>query len=359
MAKIELGEDGQDWRVWAAAVEDGGSPKNDSDVTSGFWRLESKGYATPVRTFFDATMIHVQFGTDKPLDGEAGEPWHRFETATWPKVVAVYAEDHAEAIATGFWPDGLATSKRDSIGANEAPPDAIEAMLLAAQAEIYKAEAIVKAGAAKTKTKSDAAANLQSELIKLKTELDETREKEKKPHFEAAKAVDERFQPFIKRLNLLANARSGEIRSKVIAPFLAQQEETRRAAAAAAQAVIDEQNRLAREAEEAERAKEAPEGETPAPLTDEEWREAAPEVAVVATKVSAGAKGAKVSLRDVRYGDITDAAAMATKLVELKNGDVLTLLQTIAHRIARHEMQAEFKHGEEIFPGVNMKIVRE
>lgn len=340
---IELGEDGQDWRVWQALLPNNGSPKRDTDVSTGYWRIESaKAFATPVRTVFEDGMMMVYIGAKDGIDRDCGDDWHRFCTNQWPKVKASGFEDFEQALETGFWQDGLATTSRDSIGGNEGPEDAVEQMLREARENIEKAAPLIEAGTAKTKKDADAAAILKEALTSPKAKLEAAHKLEKEPHLEAGRAVDRKYLDLVKEMKKVAD----DIHRAVIRPFLIEQERIANEAAAAAQKVIDDANEAARKAAEVESG---------AAVSDEDWQAAAPvQATVTVPKVSAGTKGTKASLRDVKYGEITDFAAFAAAV----SGDLVLreTLKAMANKLAR---QPTTKDGDTPCAGMKVVVRRE
>lgn len=357
LGDVQLDETGQDWRVYLT----GKAPKKETKVTTGYWRVESnKLYATPVQTIFDEGMMLVKFPfgasflDDKPteIDSDCGLTWLKFVDEFWPKCKPVEYAEYMGAIDPekgGFWADTLATQPRDTVGANMSPEAMADEMLKAARENIAKAEALAKGGKAKNQKAADAAAILEKAMSTQRAALKEFHESEKEPHRKAGLAVDERFLPLIRSMVTAGN----DLASKVKRPYLLEQEEIGRRAKAAAQKVIDD----AAAAAAAEAAENAP--KTP---LDDGWEEAqpsAPQIEISTPKVSAGVRGARSSLRDVRYAVITDHAAMAARLVEGKYPDMLNLLEQLALRMARGPAGMEAKDGAEIYPGVKVEIRRE
>ncbi len=360
MAKVKLGEvqldeTGQDWRVYLT----GKAPKKETKVTTGYWRVESnKLYATPVQTIFDEGMILVKFPfgapflEDKPtdIDPDCGDTWHKFVDEFWPKCKPVEYAEYMDAINPdkgGFWADTLATQPRDTLGANMSPEALADEMLKAARENLAKAEAMAKGGKAKNQKAADAAAILEKAMSTQRAALKEFHEAEKKPHLDAARAVDDRFLPLIKSM---VNA-GKDIDAKVKRPFLLEQEEIARRAREAAQKVLDDAA--------AEAAKNAP-----ATPLDEGWDEAqptAPRVEISTPKVSAGVRGARSSLRDVKYGVITDYKALACAMIDNLglNPALRTVLDNYANSLARTAAGDGKAKGAVIFPGVELDIRRE
>lgn len=358
---IELDEDGQDWRVWQALVEKGGSPKRETEVSGGYWRMpSSRLYATPVITFFDkygepiARFPHgapfLETGEAVDIGPDDGDRWHKFAGDYWPRCQAVGTDEHEAAVENGRWADDLPTRPRDAIGGNNPPEDEVEKLLREARENKAKVEKILALKQpAKTQKTADANAVLIKTMSGQRADLGEAHKKEKEPHLEACRAVDRKFLDLIKEMDTLGK----RLKREVIDPFLQEKERVAKEAAAAAQKVIDDAAKAQREAEEAKNPK-------PPATTDEEWKEAAPPaVTVTTTKVSAGVRGAKTSLRDVRYGVVTDYEKFAAALAKARNSELLTLLDTLGHKMARGPATADTASGTEFYPGLKLDIRRE
>lgn len=361
---IELDETGQDWRAYLKAVDKGGSPKRNSEVTTGLWRLPSnKLYATPIMTLFNEHgVMEVTFPVGAPfldgnpteIDPDSGEVWHSFQTTIWPKVKAVTWDEY-ELVKNGGawdkdWSDNLKVNSRLAIGGNNPPEDATEKLLREARENEKKAKALAEAGEAKTQKAVDAAAVLIASMSSQRSALDEARKKEKEPYLRAGQAVDEKFNPLIASMK----ATGVSVQRQVVDPFLRKQEEIANAAKAAAQKVIDDAAAAAAAEAKADAEKR---GEA---VTDEQWNAAAPTapaVEISTPKVSAGVKGARTSLSDVRSGKVDDYERFAAALAKARNSEILTLLDTIGHKMAR--LAADNKDGDTIYPGLKLVITRQ
>jgi hypothetical protein len=85
---------------------------------------------------------------------------------------------------------------------------------------------------------ADAVSKLLDMIRKAKKEADDFRAAEKKPHDDAAKAVQEKWKPLITRCDLAADAAK-----KALTPYLEAVEREKRAVAEAARKAADEQAR--------------------------------------------------------------------------------------------------------------------
>jgi hypothetical protein len=320
---VKLGPDGQDWTVYLAQLPTNGSPKRETEVTSGYWRRESgKGFATPVATWFEDGMICASIAGADAIDPDCGDDWYRFASDTWPMLKAFDQEAYTVAIDTGAWPDGVPTRlpDREAIGGNNPPEGSVEALLADAADAVEKAEALVKGGPAKTQKAADMAANVAKELTETKAKIIAAHKVEKDPWLDGGRAVDAKFFPL--RDKLADNAAA--LKSKVNLPFL--QEQKRIADEAAAKA--------RREAEAAEAA-----GRPAAPPPSEP------------VKVTSGSRGRKVSLIDRKYGEIVDHEAFGAWLGKRKHPTIIAGMETAANALARNPMYSD---GDEPAPGMRV-----
>lgn len=320
-----------EYAVWGALVATHGSPKRESEVSAGVWRRESgKGYATPVATWFDEGLAFAKVGDQEAIDPDCGDEWLRFASETWPKLSAFSQEAYDHAMETGAWPDGVPVrapkqQDREAIGGNHPPEGTVEALLAEAQDAVDKAAVLVKAGAAKTQKDADIAANVAKTLTETKAKIIAAHKVEKEPWLQGGRDVDAKF--FGLRDALADNA--ADLKKKVSEPFLKEQQRIANEAAAKAK----------QEAEEAAAAGREPEAPPPEPV-----------------KVTSGSKGRKVTLMDVKFGEITDAEAFAASLAKIANPDMMSLLERLANRLASNPMNPA---GSEPAPGVRVGVRQE
>ena len=121
--------------------------------------------------------------TKEPITEEAYREWAR--TGKWP--------DIDEAVQSPPAPPGEG---------HNLPPDEVE--ILKDQIESAKAGAEKYAEIADDET-AKAAQSLRARLLELSGEADKKREAEKKPHLEAGKAVDAKWQPLVKSAKAVAD----------------------------------------------------------------------------------------------------------------------------------------------------------
>ncbi|KRE08174.1 hypothetical protein ASE61_00720 [Bosea sp. Root670] len=310
-----------DWSAWAALKANKGSPKPDSDIFAGFWKLPNgiAGTALPVATWKDGAWLASINGADA-IDRDCGAEWSGFLAKTWPKLVAVEHEAYLAALDKGVWPDGtpLKKDQRGGMGDNAPPEGSVEALLAEAAGHLESARNLVKAGGAKTEEDADIASNLAKTLTEAKAKVIAAHKVEKQPWLDGGREVDNKFFPTRDGLETAAKT----IKDRVINPFQVEQRRLR-----------DEE--IARKRAEAEAAAAAGREAEPPPSAAE------PE------KVSSGSRGRKTSLVERRYGEITDHEAFAAFLGKMKSVVILSALETAANNLARNHGV-----GETPAPGV-------
>lgn len=315
--------DPNDWSVWTALLKSGGSPKPDSEVSTGYWRLPNgtAGTALPIATYFYAPDdarpdkgVWMATVKGRDIDQGDGEEWLQFVASRWPKLKAVTDGDYETALSTGMWPDGTPVEKRDGIGGNSPPEGSIEALLAEAAGHLESAGNLIKAGAAKSEADADLAANMAKTLTETKSKVIAAHKVEKQPHLDAGRKVDDRFFPTRDKLDDITRM----LKAKVINPWQVEQDRIRREAEAAA------------------------------------GREAEPPPSIDAPKVTAGSRGRKVSLVPVRYAEITDHEAFAAFLGKTKSVVIMSALEQAANALARN-----YAEGETPAPGVVVRSRQE
>lgn len=325
--------DPNDWSVWTALLKSGGSPKPDSEVSTGYWRLPNgtAGTAIPIATYFfapdearPAKGVWMATAKGRDIDQDDGEEWLQFVASRWPKLKAVSDADYETALSTGIWPDGAPVEKRDGIGGNSPPEGSIEALLAEAAGHLESAGNLIKAGAAKSEADADLAANMAKTLTETKSKVIAAHKVEKQPHLDAGRKVDDRFFPTRDKLDDITRM----LKAKVINPWQVEQDRIRREAEAAAKAAAEAAAAAGREAE-------------PPPSVD-------------APKVTAGSRGRKVSLVTVRYAEITDYEAFAGFLGKTKSVVIMSALEQAANALARN-----YAEGDTPAPGIVIRSRQE
>lgn len=178
-----------DYTYWQSALAGKFLPVHDGDPQLGFYRKRTKkaGPFVPVAIWDEGGKVVAL------VDCQQADP---AEIWTYVCQHPITEEQYRERVATGKWHDedeavtsSLAHDTSNAADPVEAMADQIDAAL--AGADEYK-EITTDEAAAK-------AQSLRSRLLELSGEADKTREAEKKPHLEAGRAVDAKWQPLVKK----------------------------------------------------------------------------------------------------------------------------------------------------------------
>ncbi len=174
---------------------------------------------------------------------------------------------------------------------------------------------------------------------------DEARKDEKRPHDEAGKAVQAKWQPLIGQAELAATTAK-----KALAPWLEAQEAAQLAEAAEAARIADEAADKARQAAEAARPEDLASQTTVRVL--QENAEAAGKAAKRAGKARPLAEGGSraVGLRTSYTAEITDPVAFIRWAWEHRKPDVTAFLDELA--------ATEARTGPRDIPGLKMNVQR-
>lgn len=258
------------------------------------------------------------------IDGKPADADTLADRWIWCK--AVSKSDHEHYKTNGVWPGEVETAgKAAGIGDNSRD------LSLAAQIRDYAETALSwlrKAGGIKDKLSSDMAANYRAELLRLAKDADKQRETEKRPHDDAAKAVQAKWKPIIDDATFAANTIRDEL-TKWMRAEEARQEAARRAKFEAEQRAVA----IARAEADAQRAKQMrddPIAALTSPPPEVPEMPTAPEP----VKVNAGGqRGRAAGLRTVTRYVVTDHAAALAFFAE--SGDVRDLIQKLAERASK------------------------
>lgn len=302
-----------DW--WSLALTGQKIEVNADAPQSGFYKMKrhKDGDWLPVMIRQHDGELRCRVGNDSnvnPLD-----VWTHCAKYPVTKDAAAYAFKH------GKWE----TDAPAAIGNNSGD------LSLADQITEYAAQALnwlSKIGGIKDKKQSDMAANYRAELIRLSKEADAAREAEKRPHDEAAKAVQAKWKPHIDT----AKSAADEIRDELTKWMRAEEarlEAERRAKWEAEQKAAAE----ARKAIEEQRAKQLADDPIAA-LTSPEPELPMPPAAPEPVKVQAGGqRGRKTGLREVTVYTVTDHTACLAFFAE--HEEVRATVQKLAERVAK------------------------
>lgn len=272
-------------------------PIHDSEPQAGFYRMKSRdGEWKPVAYWFTRDgSLRCRIGTSDVTDQIANERW------PWASKHPITHEVYKAVIAGEAWPDQHESVIRDranSVGA----PDEVSFDGLKDRIEdlARDAERLIGEGAAKDQSAADRASDLANRLAELQKQADAARIVEKKPHDDAAAAVQAKWKPILAAADVYKR-----IKAAVITPFLVAEDAKRRAA------------------EEAARKAAADAAKAGQPIPD------APQMQRSAPKAGSGGRRS-VALRTVRVVTITDRAALLAFFSG--NEQITEVLQRLAEK---------------------------
>lgn len=187
---------------------------------------------------------------------------------------------------------------------------------------------------------ADAVGLLDGMIMKARKAADELRVEEKRPHDEAAKAVQEKFKPLLTRCDLARDACK-----QALTPYLRKLEEEKRALAEEARRIADEERRKAKEALQASHrydleAREAAEAQL-------KQAEAAEKAASRAEKDKAHVAGAgrAKGLRTTYRAEVTDYTAFARHLWVNNKEEYQQFMDDMAAKLVSRGVRGETVPG--------------
>jgi hypothetical protein len=299
------------WAWWQAALKNpkeiGKSlPVHDGEPNQGYFRVryaKDKPFEPVAIWKEDGQWLAYRSG--KEVD--AGDIWT--SCCRYPVTYAAY---NAAMDGQG-WPDDDAVVAKQvqppAPGDNSGAVDPAEELADQIESALKGKDAYAKISDDATAAK---ALSLRNRLNELSGQADKIRVKEKEPHLTAGKAVDEKWQPLVKK----AKAGADEVKSSIAAwetEKLRKQREADR-----------KREEEQRTADEARRASEAA-GEAPAPQPE---AETITDTAPPSIKPTYG-KAASVSVKVV-VKDVTDWKALAVYMAE--HPDLKPVLRNLAQR---------------------------
>lgn len=273
---------------------------------AGYYRMRDRkdGPWLPVAIWTKDGALTARVGSDKrdPFD-----IWTR--CAKYP----VKMEDAKAVFGGAAWPGEI------GIGHNSGDLSLAESIKDA----VSQAMEWLKASGVKDQVSMDMAANYRAKLLDLAKQADAEREAKKRPHDEAAKAVQAEYKPIIDS----AKAAADTVRDALSKYMAAEQEKARKAAEEAARIenerrLAEYQRRLAAEAEHALNDRDA--GPVPEPKI----------VAPEPVRIQAGGqRGKKASLREMTRWRVDDYAAALSHVKE--HPEVRAVVEKVAFAQAR------------------------
>lgn len=333
------------YQIWRAELTGKEPERMNVDPQDGFWRLDGARTkpSYPVAIWHPATGTKAIVRIGRRDIEEDSDEWFEFGQNGWMHCVAVEKTAYDEARATGRWADNKPARQMDeaeklgidvSTGGNNPPlNDAIGDQIAAAVESAQKITAVTNADEAR---KANEMAERLAGLFKIG---DAERDKEKRPHDEASKAVQAKWLPII------TPASDERTRVLKLAKDWIKAEEARLAREAQAerqrqQAAIDKENERIRL--ENEKAK----GEAPAGAEVELQPELAPAVVETPKVQATSTYGRATGLRTVKKGKITDIVKLLTALSTHK--EMVEFAQTLANRAAKAGIPLDGMEIEEV-----------
>ena len=303
------------WDWWRNALAGMDQPIDADSPQCGFYKIRDgkDGPWLPVmiRTG-DAGQLRCRVGDNSDADP--------FKIWTWCAGRPISKEDAKVAFDTGNFPGDAPAAIGDNSGD----------LSLAEQIRDYAAQALgwLKKHGIKDTASKDRAANYRQELLRLRKEADSQRVAEKKPHDDAAKAVQAKWVPLIDEADAAAEKLRGELGAFMVAE--------KRAAEKAAREKYEAEQRAAAAARaevEAQRAK-LMRDDPIAALTSPELELPPEPLCPEPVKIQAGGqRGRKTGLREVTRYVVTDHKAALAFFADSE--DVRELIGKLAERASK------------------------
>lgn len=290
------------YTYWRDALAGKNPPIHDGEPQCGYYRKRNKPFKgkpmadEPVAIYMNGDeMIALQGTGKRNRQVNAADIW------SWVADKPIPYEEYVEAFEKAKWEravEGLEPSP--AIGDNNPPSDPFEAFSDELNTVLSTAEQAMSQDIV-TKEDADRLANIKDRLLELGKDGEKQRKAEKKPHDDAAKAVQQKWAPLLKSADDVKKKLLGRLDTWIRA----------------------EQQRQAKAAFEAAKAAE-------------EAGEELPTQNVAPIQVGGNVSGRKTSSRSRKVAEITDPAAFATFLLSgtTPNPDLMATLQKCANKIA-------------------------
>lgn len=305
-----------DFEFWRDALA-GKSPEISADHPQcGFFKMRRgrDGKWLPVMIRYDDSgALRARVADDSGADP--------LKIWTWCAKHPVSKADAKVAFETGSFPGEVATA---AIGDNSGEISLSEAV----RDYVETALAWLRKVGIKDKATSDQAANYRAELLRLSKEADKQRDAEKRPHDEAAKAVQAKWKPVIDEATSAANAIRDELTRWMRAEEARLEAERRAKWEAEQRAAALERARI-----EAERAKQMRDDPIAALTSPEPELPVAPPPPEPVKVQAGGQRGRKAGLREVTRHVVVDHAKALAFFAESE--DVKELIRKLADRAGK------------------------
>jgi hypothetical protein len=304
------------WEWYFAALKDPSAIGKtllaaESDPQQGYYRARFKD------SQWEPVAIFYPEGSDQLVGYRNGREV-RDVNALWVSCLRhpISYAAYEKAIAGGGFDD----EPPAPVGHNSGDADPFDALRLELAGEAEQADEFLKSEV-KTQADADKAGIWAKRLSEIAKRADAEREREKAPHLQACRDVDDKWRPVV-----------GDAKDKAAAlkrhvePFLIAQKRAAEEAARKAREEAERQRRAAQEAQD--------EQQRAAALAAAQEAERAAEV----KNASAGRTGARVSVRTEKVGVVTDYAKAAVALVAMKHKDMIAVIDQLAQRAAKSGM---------------------
>ncbi len=321
------------WQWYFGAVKDptkiGSSelPIHANEYQLGYYRTRVKGGQwEPVGIYPDDDGVDVGFRNGRAVRDLV-------ELFLWSCRHPISYEAYVKAMAGGGFDDEPPAPA--TIGDNSGEADPFEALRIEYLGEKELAEEFMKQKVT-TQAQADKVAIWAKRLTAIKSKAEGLHKVEKQPHLDAGRAVDDKWRDLKTEPDELSKQLKAHIKPYLQEQIRAEEERQRRAR--------EEADKLRRAAEQAAREEQqrAEEGNPDGSLLKEadRLRDQAKqaEQEAEARKVNAGRTGARVSMRVVKVGVVTDYAKAAASLVALNHKDFIEQIDIFAQRAARAGM---------------------
>lgn len=311
------------WAWWIDALNGKFGPIHDGDPQQGYYRVRRKDCPwEPVAIWQDEdTGAWLAYRDGKEV--RADDIW------SWCCRNPISFEAYEKAMAGSGFDDE--PKQAAGIGDNSGEADPFDALRIEYLGEKELAEEFMKQKVT-TQAQADKVAIWAKRLTTIKTKAEGLHKVEKQPHLDAGRTVDDKWRELKTEPDELSKRLKAHIKSFLQEQIRAEEDRQRKAR--------EEADRLRRAAEQAAREEQqrAEEGNPDGSLLKEadrlreQAREAEQEAE--ARKVNAGRTGARVSMRTVKVGVVTDYGKAAAALVAMKHKDLLTEIDRLAQRAA-------------------------
>lgn len=310
------------WGWWIDALKGKFGPIHDGDPQQGYYRVRRK----------DSPWEPVAIWQD-----EDGGPWLAYRNGkevraediwTWCCRNPISFEAYEKAMAGGGFDDE--PKHAPGIGDNSGDADPFDALRIEYLGEKELAEEFMTQKVT-TQAQADKVAIWAKRLTTIKTKAEGLHKVEKQPHLDAGRLVDDKWRDLKSEPDELSKRLKAHIKPYLQEQIRAEEERQRKAR--------EEATRIRREAEEKALAAQANENVVDREKARDEANRALQaardaEQEAEARKVNAGRTGARVSMRTVKVGVVTDYGKAAAALVAMKHKDIVEIIDKLAQRAA-------------------------